>query len=292
MKKIVFIIFLSSMLSSTIYENAEDKLTRRWKAFSDKDSTIKNIYDKEKKSRVIFLKSKDLKNGFILNLERDSKAWCKGDSRYLKWDMQTNGDFMILVSLETKNGHRYLVYTSSNEDGNGYFGLGSDKIDGNWHTFKRDLNLDLKKLELDNEIIGVDTFFIRGREIKIDNIEIIENIEEKNKKSKKKRYKPKVCDIYVPEVQSYNKSIEKDITPPTIKIIGKKRVYILVGDEYKELGATASDDMDGEVEVEIYGDIDTNRVGTYTIFYKAKDKAGNISIDTRFLNVKGRNFAR
>ncbi len=41
--------------------------------------------------------------------------------------------------------------------------------------------------------------------------------------------------------------------------------------------------MDGEVEVEIYGDIDTNRVGTYTIFYKAKDKAGNISIDTRFL---------
>ncbi len=63
MKKIVFIISLSSMLSSTIYENAEDKLTRRWKAFSDKDSTIKNIYDKEKKSRVIFLKSKDLKNG-------------------------------------------------------------------------------------------------------------------------------------------------------------------------------------------------------------------------------------
>ncbi len=85
--------------------------------------SIKNIYDK-KKSRVIFLKSKDLKNGFILNLERDSKAWCKGDSRYLKWDMQTNGDFMILVSLETKNGHRYLVYTSSNEDGNGYFGIG------------------------------------------------------------------------------------------------------------------------------------------------------------------------
>jgi len=299
MKRVIFFILIGSILEARVYENAEDRSTKRWRAFNDRDSVIENIYDREKQSRVIFLKSATMKNGFILKLERDSKAWCRGDSRYLKWDMQTNRDFVVVVSLETKNGHRYLVYTSSNGDGNGYFGLGSDTTDGKWHTFKRDLNLDLKKIELDNEIIGVDTFFIRGREIKVDNIEIIENsssIESNStskvvkEKKRKKRYKPKVCDIYVPKIYNSPESIKNDTTPPKITLIGKKRVYIPVGSEYIEAGATAVDNVDGEVDVEIYGDIDTNRVGTYTLFYKAKDRVGNISIDTRFINVVGRDF--
>jgi len=292
MNKILLIIPITVILHSTIYENGEDKSNRRWKPFNNIDSTVKNIYDREKGSRVIFLKSKNMRDGFILNMERDSKAWCRGDRRELKWDMQTNRDFVILVSLETKNGHRYLVYTSSNSDGNGYFGLGKDSIDGKWHTYKRDLNLDLKKLELDNEIIGVDSLFIRGVEIKLDNIEIIENSKKSIKKSKKKRYKPKVCDIYVPKPYMTKESIENDTTPPKIELIGKKRVYIPIGGEYREMGARAIDNIDGEVEVEIYGDIDTNRVGTYTIFYKAKDRVGNISIDTRFINVKGKAFIK
>ncbi len=95
----------------------------------------------------------------MLKMERNSKVWCKGNGKYIEWSMQTNGDFVILVSLQTKNGHRYLVYTSSDENGNGYFGLGNSTTDGKWHSFKRDLNLDLKKHELDNDIIAVDTFF-------------------------------------------------------------------------------------------------------------------------------------
>jgi hypothetical protein len=291
MKKILLIIPIIIFLHSKIYENGEDKSTKRWRLLNPINSTIKNIYDKEKKSRVIFLKSKNMRDGFVLKMERDSKAWCKGDRRELKWDMQTNRDFVILVSLETKNGHRYLVYTSSNSDGDGYFGLGKNSIDGEWHTYKRDLNLDLKKSELDNEIIGVDSLFIRGLEVKLDNIEIIEE-NKSDKKSKKKRFKPKVCDIYVPKTYITNENIENDTTPPKIELLGKKRVYIPVGGEYKEMGARAIDNVDGEVEVEIYGDIDTNRVGTYTLFYKAKDRMGNISIDTRFVNVKGRAFIK
>jgi len=49
----------------------------------------------------------------MLKMERNSKVWCKGNGKYLKWSMQANSDFVVIVSLQTKNGHRNLVYTSS-----------------------------------------------------------------------------------------------------------------------------------------------------------------------------------
>jgi len=292
MKKIFIAIFLTTLLHPTTYENAEDKSTKRWKAFNSSNSIIKNIYDRDKRSRVIFLKSRSIRDGFMLKMERNSKVWCKGNGKYLKWSMQTNSDFVIIVSLQTKNGHRNLVYTSSDWNGQGYFGLGEETTNGKWHTFKRDLNLDLKKHELDNDIIAVDTFFIRGKEIKLDDIKIEGDKVKLSKKGKRRKraYKPKNCNIYVPKIYNTQEDIQNDTTPPVIKLVGKQRVYLSLGEEYRELGATATDNVDGDIDVEISGDVDINRVGAYTIFYTAKDRAGNTAIDTRIINVKGSGF--
>mgnify|MGYP007051337780 CR=1 len=98
------------------------------------------------------------------------------------------------VSLQTIDGHRYLIYTpSSDKMGRGYYGLGKSSIDGSWHRFHRDLNLDLKRYEPNNEIIAVDTFFVRGKDIKIDDVEIV-SITKRDSIPKKS----KDCKVYLP----------------------------------------------------------------------------------------------
>ncbi|WP_298500593.1 immunoglobulin-like domain-containing protein, partial [uncultured Algibacter sp.] len=51
-----------------------------------------------------------------------------------------------------------------------------------------------------------------------------------------------------------------------------------VGDTYSEQGATATDDLDGDITANIVigGDVvDTNTAGTYLITYNVSDAAGN-----------------
>ncbi len=77
-----------------------------------------------------------------------------------------------------------------------------------------------------------------------------------------------------------------DTTPPVITLNGESNLTLYVGANYTELGATATDDIDGDVEVVITGNVDTLNVGTYTITYTATDAAGNISSKTRVIVVK------
>jgi len=284
MKKIInIILYLTISINATVYETAEDKTTKGWSVYNNiSNATIKNIYDKEKKSRVISLSSKDTRTGYMLALERDSKTWCKSDGKSLKWSMKTKDDFVIFISLQTIKGHRSLIYTASTKNGVGYYGLGKWATDGKWHKFSRDLDLDLKRYEPSNRIIAVDTFFIRGN-VKIDDIEIVDIKEKKKKKFVSK--KPKNCNIYVPKVNNGITMNINDDTPPVITLKGKSPVYLKLGEKYKEAGATATDNVDGIVDVEMSGSVDSGRVGTTTLFYMAKDRIGNTSITTRIVNV-------
>ena len=71
--------------------------------------------------------------------------------------------------------------------------------------------------------------------------------------------------------------ISFDITPPIITLNGDSNIELTVGDSYDELGATAEDDVDGDLTASIIIDnpVDTNKVGTYTITYTVSDSAGN-----------------
>jgi LCP family protein required for cell wall assembly len=72
----------------------------------------------------------------------------------------------------------------------------------------------------------------------------------------------------------------KDREPPVITLNGDKTITLNVGDTFKDPGAQAIDDVDGDITslmVISYspGKIDTTKPGEYIITYNVSDKAGN-----------------
>ena len=76
-----------------------------------------------------------------------------------------------------------------------------------------------------------------------------------------------------------------DETPPVITLNGENNINLIVGDDYEELGASAVDDLDGNVSVSISGEVDTSTEGNYTVTYTAVDKSGNSDSVTRNTSV-------
>ena len=69
-----------------------------------------------------------------------------------------------------------------------------------------------------------------------------------------------------------------DTTPPVIMLIGDNPQFIEAGMPYTELGATASDNVDGDLTASIVVDasaVDTSVVGEYPVTYDVSDAAGN-----------------
>ena len=80
-----------------------------------------------------------------------------------------------------------------------------------------------------------------------------------------------------------------DTTAPVITLVGDAVVDLNVGEPYNEMGATASDNYDGDIsaDVVIGGDtVDTSTVGQYTVTYNVTDNAGNTATEvSRVVNV-------
>lgn len=70
---------------------------------------------------------------------------------------------------------------------------------------------------------------------------------------------------------------EADITAPVITLLGNNPVQLTAGDSYADAGASASDNVDGNLTSQIVtsGSVDSNTAGTYTIRYNVTDAAGN-----------------
>ena len=79
-----------------------------------------------------------------------------------------------------------------------------------------------------------------------------------------------------------------DTTLPVVTVIGNSILNLNVGDTYTEVGATAYDDVDGDISAKIIttGTVNTSVAGTYTITYTVSDTAGNIGTATRTVVVK------
>src|SRR5699024_12396516 len=79
----------------------------------------------------------------------------------------------------------------------------------------------------------------------------------------------------------------EDTVAPVISLNGDNPMEIEVGSTYDEPGATAEDDVDGDVSVaiEVSGDVDTSTVGEYEVVYTVSDEVGNEATETRIVNV-------
>jgi len=79
-----------------------------------------------------------------------------------------------------------------------------------------------------------------------------------------------------------------DTTVPVITLVGDVDVTIYSGNSYTDAGATASDNIDGDITSSISVDnpVDPNAVGTYTVTYNVSDSAANAATQvTRTVNV-------
>ena len=84
-------------------------------------------------------------------------------------------------------------------------------------------------------------------------------------------------------VRTVNVIPPPDTTPPTLTLLGDNPQEVVVGRAYVEQGATATDDVNGNVTGSIQintGSLNTSALGTYQVNYSVSDAAGN----TRSLN--------
>ncbi len=82
--------------------------------------------------------------------------------------------------------------------------------------------------------------------------------------------------------------IVSDTTKPVITLIGSSPLAHEVGTIFVDPGATASDNLDGNISsnINVTGSVNPNIVGNYTLSYNVSDSAGNTALTvTRTVNV-------
>lgn len=68
-----------------------------------------------------------------------------------------------------------------------------------------------------------------------------------------------------------------DNDPPVISLIGEPNLEIEIGEEYKDPGASANDNVDGDIsnKIVVTGEVNALQPGEYTLTYNVSDNAGN-----------------
>jgi len=80
---------------------------------------------------------------------------------------------------------------------------------------------------------------------------------------------------------------KQDITPPVITLIGNENINIELYNNYEELGATAIDEVDGDLTSTLQksNNIVPDILGKYYVVYTVTDKSGNTALKYRNVNV-------
>jgi hypothetical protein len=78
-----------------------------------------------------------------------------------------------------------------------------------------------------------------------------------------------------------------DVVSPVITMNGDNPINIFIGETYKDAGATALDDVDGNLtdRITVTGTVNTLVPGTYTITYYVIDNGGNEATETRTITI-------
>lgn len=182
-------ILLTSALFSTLYEDAEDGDTqgdtpanvRGWFTYdaTPTGSTISNVYDAEKQSRVMQFTGAGTSNGYMLGdwYPTSAGTWNNTTERYVHWCAKYTSNYVVYMRAYTSinNGtsdgkQRYIYYTaidtdsglSSNKDYI-HHGIGTYRANGEWHSVNRNLEADLDDYGITgNNITSVVAFLTRG----------------------------------------------------------------------------------------------------------------------------------
>ena len=163
-----------------IYEDGEDNTTKGWVLYindGNDTSSITSEFDEKKKSSVIKTMMTNREAGYILGAPSGEQgAWDNTTSKTIKWDMQADSPYTAYIRINTEKGKRLLYYTAgeNNVSINSYatkffHSLEAESLNGNWQTYTRNLEQDLKHYEPNNNILSINAFTIRGS-VSLDNI--------------------------------------------------------------------------------------------------------------------------
>ena len=298
-KLILFLIFNFIFLYATTYEDAENATTSQWKRVnSDAFSSINNVRDKSKESRVIEFKGAGTKQIYALYTSELKNK--QSHEYWVSWDMKFSEDFVIILLVQSNLGKHYLIYTPGTFNSYMQYGLGKGIKNGKWQTFRRNIQKDIAYFDNRVKIVSLKRFVLKGNGM-IDNIKTTLG-------SQKERAKKQILKIKTSKIDTSNTRLspEKEWIPeeklmppvehpevvkkatnssPVIKMQGMKIVKLALGEPYVEEGVSAYDKEDGEIDVETIENIYSNEAGRYMILYMATDSDGNIAIDKRYVDV-------
>ena len=302
------IIILFSLLVTSI-SVIDAKSYERWHLlYPDTYGVIKKIKDTKKNKTVIEFNSKSSRDTYINGAKTGKEAWSNREDKIIKWDFNFSGNFVVMISVKTEKGYRELIYTSGEENGNLYFGLGKYIIFDTWQTITRDLEKDLHQYEPNNKIVSVNAFIIRGSG-RIGTIEMLASLKE-NKKDVK--IEPKVesevkVDVIVKKVEDKIKDIirkeerkrakekeeirerasvrDENSFTPKITLEEGDTIYHKLGEPFIDPGATARDYDGVSVDVDVIGEVNINKVNRYVLTYIATDDSGYTSTKARVVMV-------
>jgi hypothetical protein len=153
-------------------EDAQDTLIDGWSFAST--ASVENIYNDFKKSRVIHLHSDTYQYYAMRGLNNR-------DFKKIRWNMKISDSFFVYIDVTTSAGSRLLYYNATNNNrglsGSGiHHGLGVASKNGEWQTFTRNLEQDIKDYEPTNKLISIDSFKIRAiNDVLLDNVELFGN---------------------------------------------------------------------------------------------------------------------
>lgn len=89
------------------------------------------------------------------------------------------------------------------------------------------------------------------------------------------------------EFEDYSVRIFNNLVRPVITIVGSENVVLELGSSYSDSGATAMDDVEGDITSRIIttNDLDINTVGEYTYRYNVSDQDGNSTEAIRYISI-------
>ncbi|WP_144391590.1 immunoglobulin-like domain-containing protein [Pleionea sediminis] len=82
------------------------------------------------------------------------------------------------------------------------------------------------------------------------------------------------------EIVYREKALPRDDIPPVLTLIGPRFVNVNAGDTYVDLGATAIDNVDGDIsdQIQVSGNVDTSTPGIYALIFSVSDSQGNEAV--------------
>lgn len=135
-------------------------------------------------------------------------------------------------------------------------------------------------VEINNNVIDYASEYENDFKATFKAEDVTENVEVKHKIDTKKLGKQEITFIYKKNDKEYKiiKNIEvKDISKPVITLNKGEEITVVINSKYKEPGYEVSDnyDIDLKDKVEISGEVDTSKEGTYELKYTVKDSNKN-----------------